>query len=84
MMDKVLADTLRANLKTSHTPEERMNALIIALIAVVDSLLQAEQKLDTLWNERCRYYWAGRVVFGLVASGGFALLVKIMRSMGAL
>lgn len=83
-MDKVLADTLRANLKSARTPDERMNALIIALIAVVDSLLQAENKIDTMWNERSRYYWAGRVVFGLVASGGFALMVKLMKVTGVL
>lgn len=83
-MDKVLADTLRANLKSARTPDERMNALIIAMIAVVDSQLQAESKIDTMWGERSRYYWAGRVVFGLVASGGFAMLVKLMKVTGVL
>lgn len=35
-MDKVLADTLKANLKSATTPESRQQAQTLAMIAVVD------------------------------------------------
>ena len=35
-MDSVLRDTLTANLKAAKTPEERDNALRLAMIAMID------------------------------------------------
>ena len=35
-MDSVLRDTLTANLKAAKTPEERDNALTLAMIAMID------------------------------------------------
>ena len=35
-MDKTLADTLTANLKSAKTPEARADAMTLAMIAMVD------------------------------------------------
>lgn len=35
-MDRVLADTLTANLKSAKTPEARADAMTLAMIAMVD------------------------------------------------
>ena len=35
-MDKTLADTLKANLKSAKTPEARTDAMTLAMIAMVD------------------------------------------------
>ena len=35
-MDKTLADTLTANLKSAKTPEARTDAMTLAMIAMVD------------------------------------------------
>lgn len=83
-MDKVLASTIRANLKSAHTQDEKINALVLSLIAVVDSQLQSEQKVDLMWEERGRVRWLGSLVWGLATGGGFAVAVKAMKMAGAL
>lgn len=83
-MEKVLADTLTANLKAAHTPEAKQDALILAMIAVVDCQLKTASRVKTMWEDRSRFAWAGRVVWGFATAGGFVLLVKVMKVMGAL
>ena len=83
-MDKVLADTLTANLKSAHTPEAKQDALILAMIAVVDCQLKTAARVKTMWDERGRALWAGRLFCGLVSGGTFALIVKAMKVMGFL
>lgn len=83
-MDQVLADTLTANLKAAHTPDEKQNALILAMIAVVDCQLKTASRVKTMWEERGRFAWAGRVVWGFVSGGTFAMIVKAMKVMGVL
>lgn len=83
-MDQVLADTLTANLKSAHTPEAKQDALILAMIAVVDCQLKTASRVKTMWEERGRMAWAGRIVCGIVSAIGFAGIVKIMKVMGAL
>lgn len=83
-MDQVLADTLTANLKAAHTPEAKQDALVLAMIAVVDCQLKTASRVKTMWEERGRMAWAGRVVCGLVSAVGFAGIVKVMKVLGAL
>lgn len=88
-MDRVLADTLVANLKSAKTPEEHSHAMTLALIAIVDcqcktservkELIQAEEvrrtKVDTVG-------WIARGVFAVLSGGGFAVLVVILKRLG--
>ena len=83
-MEQVLADTLTANLKSAHTAEAKQDALILAMIAVVDCQLKTATRVKTMWEERGRALWAGRLVCGLVSGGTFALIVKAMRELGVL
>lgn len=83
-MDQVLSDTLTANLKAAHTPEAKQDALILAMIAVVDCQRKTSARVKTMWEERGRMAWAGRIVCGIVSAVGFAGIVKIMKVMGAL
>lgn len=83
-MDKVLADTLTANLKAAHTPDEKQSALVLAMIAVVDCQLKTASRVNQMWDERSRIAWVGRAVYGLATGGGFAVIVKVMKTMGVL
>lgn len=47
-MDSVLRDTLTANLKAAKTPEERDNALTLALIAMIDCQHKTAQRVKAL------------------------------------
>ena len=83
-MEQVLADTLTANLKSANTQEAKQDALVLAMIAVVDCQLKTASRVKTMWEERNRFAWAGRVVWGFATAGGFVLLVKWMKMVGAL
>ena len=83
-MDQVLADTLTANLKAAKTDEERMSALTLAMIAIVDCQRKTADRVKDLHAARERVLWLGRIVQGFVAAGGFALIVKLMKLWGAL
>lgn len=83
-MDQVLADTLTANLKAARTPEAKQEALTLAMIALVDCQLKTAQRVKTMWEERSRFAWAGKAVWGLFSAGGFAIIVKLMRVAGVL
>ena len=70
-MDKVLADTLKANLKSATTQEAKLDALVLAMIAVVDCQLKIAQKVNgviearTVEKERKRGFLAA---IGIVCS----------------
>lgn len=83
-MDQVLADTLTANLKAANTPEAKIEALRLSMIALVECQLKTSQRVKTMWEERGRALWAGRLFCGLVSGGTFALIVKAMKVLGVL
>ena len=53
-MDDVLADTLNANLKSATTQDGKLDALVLAMIAVVDCQLKTAHKVNTVMDERKR------------------------------
>lgn len=53
-MDSVLADTLKANLKNAETEEAKLDAVILAMIAVVDCQLKTADRVKTVIDERER------------------------------
>lgn len=83
-MDQVLADTLTANLKAAHTDADRMNALTLAMIAIVDCQRKTADRVKELHAARDRVLWLGRAVQGFAAAGGFAVIVKLMKLWGVL
>lgn len=44
-MDNVLADTLKANLKNASTPDAKLDALVLAMIAMVDCQYKTGQRV---------------------------------------
>ena len=83
-MDQVLADTIKANLKAAKTPDAKLDSIILAMIAVVDCQLKTAGRVKTIWEDRSRFAWAGRAVWGFATAGGFAFIIKVMKVMGAL
>lgn len=83
-MDQVLADTLTANLKAAYTPEAKQDALVLAMIAVVDCQLKTASRVKTMWDERNRVQWIGRVAYGFATGGGLAVAIKVMKATGVL
>jgi len=83
-MDKVLADTLTANLKSAKTQDERNNALTLAMIAMVDCQCKTAGRVKELHEDRERRIWFGRIVSGFAAAGGFTVLVKALKVLGML
>lgn len=53
-MDNVLADTLKANLKAATTQEGKLDALVLAMIAVVDCQLKTADRVKSIIEERER------------------------------
>ena len=53
-MDSVLADTLKANLKNATTSEMKLDALVLAMIAVVDCQLKTAERVKSVVEERER------------------------------
>ena len=53
-MDSVLADTLKANLKNAATEEAKLDALVLAMIAVVDCQLKTADRVKSIVEERER------------------------------
>ena len=83
-MDQVLADTLTANLKSAKTDSERMGALTLATIAMVDCQRKTADRVKDLHAARDRLQWLWSVVQGFVTAGGFTLLVKMLKMWGML
>ena len=53
-MDNVLADTLKANLRNAATNDAKLDALVLAMIAVVDCQLQKAEREKGIVEERER------------------------------
>ena len=53
-MDNVLADTLKANLKNAATEDAKLDALVLAMIAVVDCQLKTAERVKSIIEERER------------------------------
>ena len=53
-MDSVLADTLKANLKNAATEDAKLDALVLAMIAVVDCQLKTAERVKAIVEERER------------------------------
>lgn len=53
-MDSVLADTLKANLKNAATEDAKLDALVLAMIAVVDCQLKTAERVKSIVEERER------------------------------
>ena len=90
-MDQVLADTLKANLKSAATPEARQQAQTLAMIAVVDCQFKTSERVKKLAAEKDadRSFWNGaRWVGGLIqlfiTSGGAIIAIKICKVAGIL
>jgi len=83
-MDQVLADTLTANLKSAKTTEEQTSALTLAMIAMVDCQRKTADRVKDLHAARDKVLWVGRAIWGTFAGGGFAILAKVLKAIGAL
>lgn len=88
-MDKVLADTLTANLRSAKTQDEVQRAVTLALIALVDCQLKTAGSVKELLaaqalcdSRRAAVAWFGRAVYGFATAGGFAAAVKAMKIVG--
>lgn len=83
-MDKVLSDTLIANLKAAKSPEAKLDAIGLAVISIIDDLKIKSEKVDSMWEERSRMYWFVKIVQALFASGFFTLIVVLAKRFGCL
>lgn len=67
-MDSVLANTLKANLKTAKTPEAKSDALTLAMIAMVDCQQKTAERVKALtWKV---------IALALGTGGGVGALVS--------
>lgn len=53
-MDSVLANTLKANLKNASTKGAKLEALVLAMIAIVDCQLKTAERVKAIIEERDR------------------------------
>lgn len=53
-MDSVLANTLKANLENAATQDAKLDALVLAMIAVVDCQLKTAERVKAVVEERER------------------------------
>lgn len=90
-MDEVLADTLTANLKHATTAAAKIDAIVLAQIAIVDCQLKTSERVKGLVaeKEKDKSFWSGaKWVAGLmqlfVASGGLIIAIKFCKFVGIL
>lgn len=90
-MDQVLADTLKANLKSAETPEAITQAQTLAMIAVVDCQFRTSERVKALIaeKEKDKSFWSGaKWAAGLVqlfiTSGGAIIAIKVCKVVGIL
>lgn len=83
-MDQVLADTLTANLKVAKTTDDKLGALTLATIAMVDCQRKTADRVKELHAAKDKVLWIGRAIWGTFAGGGFAILAKLLKAVGAL
>lgn len=90
-MDQVLADTLTANLKHASTPEAKLDALVLADIALVDCQRKTSERVKSLCFERQSVkdkFTGGKIVLwcivGFANSGMLVLAIKFCKVVGIL
>lgn len=86
-MDKVLVDTLKADLKSAKTDEETRHAMTLSMIAMIDCQYSTGERVKRMAAEieRGKTFasgarWVVWLLWLFASSGGFALvyiLVKI-------
>lgn len=65
-MDKTLADTLTANLKSAKTPEAKLDALVLASIAQTDCQRKTSERVKWL----VKAFWALAAVVVIIVTCG--------------
>lgn len=90
-MDKVLADTLKANLKSAATSEARQQAQTLAMIAVVDCQFKTSERVKKLVedkeaekNRKIGAKIAVASIVGLASVVGPVIAIKICKVVGVL
>lgn len=90
-MDRVLADTLTANLKAAKTPEEISHAQTLALIAIVDCQLKTAERVKELLraradasSRRAAVVWMSRALWAFASGGGFVVVARLAKVAGVL
>jgi len=78
-MDSVLSSTLQANLKSAKTPEAKLDAVVLALIAVVDCQCKTSGRVKWL---RTAFFLLAISIIVLVTAGPEALKEMILLSKG--
>lgn len=82
-MDNVLADTLKANLKNAATEDAKLDALVLAMIAVVDCQLKTAERVKSVVEERERVkerqkgFFAAVGIIGSLIGAAVSWLIKI-------
>lgn len=90
-MDKVLADTLTANLKHAATASAKIDAIVLAQIAIVDCQLKTSERVKGLVEERNAVknklsgaWIVGRLAYFCATIGGGVIAIKICKTVGIL
>lgn len=82
-MNNVLADTLKANLKNAATEDAKLDALVLAMIAVVDCQLKTAERVKSVVEERERVkerqkgFFAAVGIIGSLIGAAVSWLIKI-------
>lgn len=79
-MDDVTKDMIIAQLKHASTVKQTMDALVAAMIAIVQCQASTGGKVRVLWTDRDRRRWIGGIGVALVQSGVLVLVLKILKS----
>ena len=76
-MDKVLVDTLKADLKSAKTDEETRQAMTLSMIAMIDCQFRTGQRMKLV--EKLMYAICAALVAGLC--GGYESVADIIKSL---
>ena len=80
-MDEVLSDTLKANLKSAKTPEAKLDAVVLAMVSLVDCQHKTSKRVKWL---RSAFLLLAVSILLLVTVGPEALKEMITLSKGGL
>ena len=78
-MDAVLSQTLKANLKAAKTPDAKLDAVVLAMIAVVDCQHKTSGRVKWL---RTAFIFLAIAILVLITAGPEALKEMITLSKG--
>lgn len=81
-MDDVLKNTLTANLKSAKTEEAKLDALVLAEIAVIDCQHKTAKRVKELVEERGQRKWFVSLIHYGFTSGGFVVILKMCKALG--